>query len=64
MNPLSALIALPLALALSTAQGAELRLQVDRTRLGIDDILGVQLMAEGEIQGEPDLAPRAPAATA
>lgn len=43
-----------LAILLSTAWAADLRVQVDRTRLSLDDVLGVELIAEGETQGQPD----------
>ncbi|MBK1722007.1 hypothetical protein CKO23_07045 [Thiocystis violacea] len=46
-----------LAFALSPAWAAELRVQVDRKQLGPDDVLGVQVVAEGDSKGDPDFTP-------
>ncbi|WP_245232252.1 BatD family protein [Thiorhodococcus minor] len=46
-----------LAVLVSTAWAADLQMQVDRKRIGMDDILGARLVAEGDTQGEPDFNP-------
>nr|WP_240905785.1 BatD family protein [Thiorhodococcus mannitoliphagus] len=46
-----------LALFVSSAWAADLRMQVDRQRLSLDDILNARLIVEGDAQGEPDFSP-------
>lgn len=46
-----------LAVLVSMAWAADLKMQVDRTRIGMDDILAARLVAEGDLQGEPDFSP-------
>lgn len=53
-------IAMSLALLLSgpvSLSAAELSVQLDRQRLNLNDVLELRLIAEGELDGEPDFTP-------
>lgn len=58
-SPLTRALMLLLALALiaPAALGAALLADPDRTRLGANETLTLRLIAEGRLQGEPDLSP-------